>query len=241
MIAIAERGYFKRYPPTTAQMQHPTPSTLERLLANNVDAQMLDEIAHADYGESVFEHLAALRTAITGSFIAPIAWEPMEVLELVRWSEPMQTTSHEKPDKESQREHWMRLFSCTVLLKTSSEPENHEKLTGEDSTIIQFVRSAIELADSTTIAAIEFLEWLIETSHSECPLTPLALTILRLSLNCDQNACFERFQSIKLENELIRELISDCQLADKWRIMIERYLVDSNDSGVKQFGTAIIG
>lgn len=222
-------------------MASPTTRTLENLLANRVDSQMLNEIAHADYGESVFEHLAALRNAITGSFVVPLEWEPIEVLELTRWTEPATKISHEKPEEETKTEHWMRLFCCTVLLKTSAQPENHESFISEDATIIQFTESAIELGESTTEAAIEFLEWLLQTSHLDCPFTPLATSILRFSLKKDQSSRFETCALNNSDKDLVRRLISVSQLSDKWKKLIKRFIVDSNiDPDAVTFANAII-
>ncbi|MEN9937623.1 MAG: hypothetical protein RLZZ387_4202 [Chloroflexota bacterium] len=58
-------------------------------LRPRVDDAMLLEIAGADYGMDADAHLAALRRIRDeGLFAVQIGWEPKEVLELIRWSEP---------------------------------------------------------------------------------------------------------------------------------------------------------
>lgn len=170
---------------THCQMKHTAgsmSSLLEQLLASHVDFEMLREIASADYGDDVNDHLSALSSAIAGTFVVPLSWTPIEVLELVRSSTPADRIANGELVRKSVREHWKRLFCCTVLLKTSSQPENLNILPDEDSTIERFAESAIALGDNTTIAAIEFLERLMQTSHAGCPFCPVALVTLESSL-----------------------------------------------------------
>jgi hypothetical protein len=218
-----------------------TPRPLEKLLASSIDAGMLREIASADYGEDVNEHFLTLVAALAGPFVVPLKWEPIEVLELVRWSEPADRVEDGQLIRKSEREHWMRLFCCTVLLKTSSQAENHEKLISEDSTIIQFVHSAIELGDKTTLAAIEFLEWLIGKSHSDCPFCPIALAILGLSLNDRDSSWANALVNTGTNSALLRNLISECQLANSWRVLLQKTLIDPNNcDSTREFGQSLV-
>lgn len=218
----------------------PMSRSLEKLLARNFDDEMLREIANADYGESVDEHLSAIETARSGSFTVPLEWEPLEVLELVRWSEPADKLENGVLIRKSVREHWMRLICCTVLLKTSSKPENHEKILSEDSTIIQFVRSAIALGDKTILAAIEFIEWLTDKSHLDCPFCPVALVILELSLKNRDLLWTNVLITDGTDAGLLRNLVSECQLSNAWKTMIQKTLIESDNVEVKQFGQSMI-
>jgi hypothetical protein len=69
---------------------------------------MLEEISRADYGMDAQAHLAALlpiRDEVRVS--APMPWEPREVLELVRWSQPGDPAW--EPGSLGERGHIMRL------------------------------------------------------------------------------------------------------------------------------------
>src|ERR1700761_2888417 len=93
----------------------PDPNALLRLVSKHVNESMLNEIAAADYGDKVAEHLAPLRQIRDGrSLRAPMRWEPREVLELIRWSEP--DIPDWKPGSSGERGHWMRAFCCSALL-----------------------------------------------------------------------------------------------------------------------------
>jgi hypothetical protein len=54
-----------------------------------IDESMLREIAEADYAKDVEGHFAALKPIWQGGDLTELDhWFPMEVLELIRWSEP---------------------------------------------------------------------------------------------------------------------------------------------------------
>ncbi|KLU02318.1 hypothetical protein RISK_005384 [Rhodopirellula islandica] len=88
----------------------PSSDDLLRIVFSNVDESMLREIAAADYGEVFDEHLEQLAVIKSGKILAPMQWEPKEVLELIRWSEPEDPSW--SPGSTGDRGHWMRLFAC---------------------------------------------------------------------------------------------------------------------------------
>jgi hypothetical protein len=95
------------------QRLEPIHNPLLALIFEHVDDSMLLKIAQADYGKDVEIHLAALDQIRANNIPFPIQWHPGEVLELTRWTEWDNLTP---PNGEiSERNHWMRLFACTVL------------------------------------------------------------------------------------------------------------------------------
>ena len=97
----------------------PDPRKLLSAVASHIDNSMLLEIAKADYGDQIEEHLAALRPVRDQNLAPSEAWVPSEVLELVRWSEPDQPDWH--PGGRGERGHWMRAFCCVALLRMEGE------------------------------------------------------------------------------------------------------------------------
>jgi hypothetical protein len=213
------------------------------LVFDRVDDSMLLEIARADYGDDVNLHLERLHQIRAGSIPAPLQWHPGEVLELTRWTEWDSLTT---PDGAiATRNHWLRLFACTVLIWASLEPENYEyndeywsHVVGEDSTIIQFLDSALELGDDVSIAAIEFLGWrmqcqmqraLLDEDFGNCPCYAVAMLLLCVSLNrCNPELVSFLISMAYCNSEYIpifRE-IDECQLSQKWRDKIYRILLD---------------
>ncbi len=169
----------------------PSDRPLLDLLFQHIDDSMLVEIAHADYGDDVAIHLEALQQIRSGSIPVPLQWHPAEVLCLTRWTE---WDSLNTPELISQRNHWMRLFVCTVLIWASLEPEDYEYQNenwdytdGENSTIIQFIDSALNLGDHVSLAALKFLGWrmqcqieraLIDEDFGNCPCYAVAMLLL---------------------------------------------------------------
>src|SRR4051812_24967850 len=92
------------------------------ILAHVADG-MLGGISLADYGSDAVEHLAALRVLReTGRFPDESGWIPMEVLQLIRWSEP--ENPEWKPGRTGEFGQWMRAFSCAAILRAEHAPWN---------------------------------------------------------------------------------------------------------------------
>ena len=142
----------------------PSKDDLLQIVFSRVDDSMLREIAAADYGQDVDEHLKQLLAIKHGKVHVPMRWEPREVLELIRWSEPEDRTW--SPGSTGERGHWMRLFACSALLRAAAEPANEGYFTGEDSTIIQLVDSGIKLGEKTATATLRFLSWCMQQRSS---------------------------------------------------------------------------
>lgn len=141
-----------------------------------IDEGMLREIAEADYARDVAEHLTALKPVWEGGELKELNhWFPMEVLELIRWSEPEDSTW--KPGSTGSRGHKMRAYSCAVLLTT---PNFHP----DKETLIQMVDSVSLLGSEAQEATARFLVWRLDalTRNEDRPFFALALAAITHSL-----------------------------------------------------------
>jgi hypothetical protein len=217
----------------------PSDRPLLDLVFGQIDDAMLLEIARGDYGDDVEIHLAALHQMRSNKIPVPLQWHPGEVLCLTRWTEWDSLSSH------STRNHWMRLFACTVLIWASLEPENYvyqlgdgNHSEGEESTIIQLIDSALYLGDDVAIAALKFLAWrmqsqleraLIDEDFGECPCYAVAMLLLCVSLDRCNSEIISFLISIACCNHEyipIFNEIDNCQLSQKWRDKIHQILLD---------------
>lgn len=204
---------------------------------------MLREIAAADYGMDADEHLTQLRAIKNGTIPAPMQWEPKEVLELIRWSEP--EDPNWSPGSTGRRGHWMRLLACTVLLRAEAEPANEGYFTGEDSTVIQLVDSAIKLGDDVSVAALQFLCWCMQSSGFgdwDRPYFAVVIQILLVWLGkCDSETAVQLIAVSDFEHSSHAEMINDCQKSKAWKNLIHDVLIGSTNSPpeIKQFGESL--
>jgi hypothetical protein len=145
----------------------PEPDGLLHEISRQIDDQMLESIAAADYGGSgQEEHLAALRQIRdTGTFPKEICWYPAEVLELIRNSNP--EDHNHKPGAIGPFGHWIRAFSCAALLRASREPYNYLGDPAPDYSLIQLIHSLRVLPVDFSPQATRFLAWLLLHSDPE--------------------------------------------------------------------------
>ncbi|HTW80838.1 MAG TPA: hypothetical protein VME23_14930 [Terracidiphilus sp.] len=144
----------------------PDPDALLREISKHIDDEMLERISTADYGADADEHMTALRQVRdTGTFPVEMYWCPMEVLELIRWSEP--EDPEWKPGQTGEFGHWMRAFSCAALLRATRDPWNYGDGIGTDSTLIQLVLSLGALPIDFTAQAVKSLAWLLLHSNPD--------------------------------------------------------------------------
>lgn len=139
----------------------PDGDVLLQAISSYVTDEMLDWIAGADYGDRREEHYQALlQVRESGNFPNDLAWVPMEVLELIRWSEPEDPTW--KPGGPGEFGHWMRAFSCAAILRAEHEPWNYRYNDGSsDSTTIQLVLSLDALEINLNREAARCFAWLL--------------------------------------------------------------------------------
>jgi hypothetical protein len=230
----------------------PSPDILLDVLRPNIDDSMLEEIAKADYGADVEEHLAGLRRIRDERLILnPSSWEPTEVLRLIRWSQP--EIPDWKPGATGTQGHWMRAFSCAVLLRSFAEPDNWEYFDGENQTAVQLVESAIKLGREVAEAALRFFAWMLdreprvhELDGEDRPFFALALFILAVHLaktTEDSSRISELAALVEEETELFQNrqrevgihrqqdqwllgitLFDQCH--DTWRAVAQRILLN---------------
>jgi hypothetical protein len=138
----------------------PEANELLQRISHHVDDAMLTEIAASDYGNKLEENLVQLRLIRDKrSFAIPMRWEPREVLELIRWSQP--EDPEWKPGAYGERGHWMRAFACVALLRAGGEFENLDLRQGWNSTLIQLIDSLRFLGPEFDESASKLLAWLI--------------------------------------------------------------------------------
>lgn len=145
----------------------PEPEGLLREISKHISDDMLEEIAAADYGQDIEKHLVGLRQIRdTGTFPPNMVWCPMEVLELIRWSEP--EDPNWKPGRIGEFGHWMRAFSCAAILRAAQEPYNYSYNDASvDSTVIQLIMSLRVLPVDFNAQATKHLSWLFQCSDPE--------------------------------------------------------------------------
>jgi hypothetical protein len=145
----------------------PDADVLLRAISPHVNDEMLDWIAGADYGDRRGEHFAALlQLRETGKFPEELHRVPMEVLELIRWSEP--ENPEWKPGRTGEFGHWMCAFSCAAVLRAEHEPWNYKYNDGcTDSTTIQLILSLEALPVGLSREAARNFAWLLLESDPE--------------------------------------------------------------------------
>jgi len=158
----------------------PDSDQLLRRVSRHVDDSALREIANADYGYGFDEFLAPLiRIRDHGDFDIPMRWEPREVLELIRWSEP--DIPNWSTGSSGVRGHWMRGFACVCLLRAAGEPENEHWSMGLNTTLVQLIDSLKSLADQSLYQpAAAFLAWLIPQMKTAGQIEEVAFLYLGL-------------------------------------------------------------
>jgi hypothetical protein len=134
---------------------HPNESALTPLFQAKIDEAMLREIGAADYGWMADECYTLLRPILDTGHVACDDYNLLEVLELIRWSEP--DDPGWSPGGQGPRGHWMRLFACTVMIRLA--PKDRASFGSECDTLAQLISSAIELGRPVARAAAGMLAW----------------------------------------------------------------------------------
>jgi len=155
----------------------PNSEGLLRKVSELVDDRMLEEIAQCDYGEEAAEHLIELRKIRdTGEVPVPVQFCPLEVLALTRWTSDTPTRTM------GRRDHVMRAFACSALLRIKGEGGNDPSIERENETLVQLLASLDKLGGYHE-EALQFLAWRLETladDDEERPFFIYALLLLTL-------------------------------------------------------------
>ena len=193
-------------------------------LARFVHDGLLRAIAEADYGMNVEEHLAALRQIHAGQIPVPIKWEPREVLELVRWSQPDGPNGRGEGKDAGRDGHLQRAFACTALLLIAAEPENSGRLMGsEKDSIIQLIGSVLALDLKLQRPALRLLSERILTldlGDAELPFFALGILLLAAMLpHIEPEHLGKLGEWVLAEEARLRE-----ELMHAWRPPTEQWL-----------------
>jgi hypothetical protein len=232
---------------TRAQLTRLDPAADELLLwlRPRIDDGMLEEIADADYGMDAAEHLAALRRIRDANEVpAPMGWEPKEVLELIRWSEPENPAW--KPGSTGERGHLLRAFCCAALLRAGGEPANRPYFDGENNTIIQLIASVLTLGSQAATAALRLLCWRALERPAETDEQPFfALGILLLTAALYRNASHGALLRDLSEWVIAEEAAARAQLegmlppaSDAWLIGLSFF--DQRDTAWREVGWRVL-
>ncbi|MEO7716519.1 MAG: hypothetical protein ABIY70_09970 [Capsulimonas sp.] len=187
---------------------YPSGTALLDWLKPHIDDSILQEISYADYGRRVNAHYGILVAIRDEQKIpSPLEWCPRETLELMRWSEP--EDPEWGPGSTGERGHWIRIFSCAVLLKAADDPDSMKILDSENDTLIQFVASALWLGPEAIHHALQFLSWRIlrMMDDDEYPFFAMAILLLRaaeFAPGSDSEELRQLADWIVIEEELVR-------------------------------------
>lgn len=194
----------------------PDSEGLLREISRQTDDEVLEWISTADYGIRADEHMVALRQVRdTGIFPEKMYWCPMEVLELIRWSEP--ENPEWKPGRTGKFGHWMRAFSCTAILRATREPWNYGDGVATDATTILLIHSLRALPVDFSSEAMRFFAWLLlqigpESNDDQVCAYGIALLWFALKLDppiSDEDLTFLGRWIVRRARELYAELLSE--------------------------------
>ncbi len=221
----------------------PSRSALLDWLRPQISQSMLEEIAAADYGEEVSDHIAGIERQLSDaphSGLLPL--NPLEVLQLTRWTDPDIGWGDMPPT--GQRGHLKRLLACTLLLQSAASIKNVDSLNDEEEymldtsggTLIQLVRSALAFSYEAQSFALGLMLWLLEELMYP-PLRPfIAYCAFLLWLSCrGQHVSAESVQFVgdwvDAEEKHCRELLGSKVDSERWLVGLNIYL--GPDRGMK--------
>jgi hypothetical protein len=129
----------------------PAELALRDWVRTRLNASLVLEMVHLDYGMRVEEHREGIDALlVAGRLPEDLPWAPGEVLELS--SHGMVADPERRPGSAGWREHVARLFSCLVLVRANDT-------TVPAGTLAGLVESALELGPEATEHAVRYLAW----------------------------------------------------------------------------------
>jgi hypothetical protein len=196
-------------------------------LQAHIDDAMLEEIAVADYGINVEHYLQALKRTrdepwqsnevlvrpSKGKAQVPVWYQALEVLTLMRWSEP----ENYQQEEEQTVGHLMRAFCCVVLLRIAASPANCNtaNIGTESETIIQLIASVLSLEKEAIELTLQLLCWRmlsLPVDNEECPFFAMGILLLATALySSEKNGTLLRQLSelVFKEEERIRLMFAE--------------------------------
>jgi hypothetical protein len=161
----------------------PSETALLDCLSSRIDDVLLWEIAAADYGIQKEDYFTALKRIRDEQVISvPLDWVPLEVLNLTRWTEPI--NPYQNSGRSKRDGHLIRAFACSILLR-ADDPEKLPFTTEENENLIQMIASVLALEREMRESASRFLCWRIlrmPPYAQEAAFFALGLLILRAAL-----------------------------------------------------------
>jgi hypothetical protein len=176
---------------------NPSDCTLWVWLRAHIDDAMLEEIAAADYGIHVEHYLRVLKRIrdepwqsnevlvrpSKGKAQVPVWYQALEVLNLMRWSEP----ENSQQEEEQAVGHLMRAFCCVVLLRVAASPANCDtaNIISESETIIQLIASVLTREQEAIELTLQLLCWRmlsLPVDNEECPFFAMGILLLATAL-----------------------------------------------------------
>lgn len=154
--------------------------SLIRLLAAQIDDDVLAYIAGLEYGISLDEHQRALQRIRAGEsmpFEDPKTWIPREVLELFHWAEIDCEVGQKFPGS-STAFHCARAFCSAAWLEAYAVTGERDRMFGLNSHLVQLLYSLEEIAGEFEAAGPAFFAWLLtklDVSDDERPFFIIAL------------------------------------------------------------------
>jgi hypothetical protein len=202
---------------------NPSDCTLWVWLRSHIDDAMLEKIAAADYGIDVEHYLRVLKRIrdepwqsnevlvrpSKGKAQVPVWYQALEVLTLMRWSEP----ENFQQEEEQTVGHLIRAFCCVVLLRVAVSPANcyTANIANESETIIQLIASVLSLEQEAWEFTLQLLCWRmlsLPVDNQECPFFAMGILLLATAL----------YPSVK-KGDILRQL-SELVLKEEERIRI---------------------
>jgi|SRR5665213_1416035 len=181
---------------------------------------MIHEIALNDYASNVDIHELEIMNQLSPSPVfGMLPWHPHEVLELERWSDPDEGDANRPPS--GTPGHLKRLFACVLLLRNVafvfSEDSDGDLYSGaffidtSAATVIQLVRSSIELGSQASRLALGFLLWVHATqSHPHLrPFVSFAALLLHVREDCSAANLLDTCAWVEAEQNSGREQLDE--------------------------------
>ena len=212
-------------PALPPELAEPSEIDLLSWVSNRVTPAMLEEIAQNDRGEEAAEHLAGIRAQLRARApLGVLPWNPREVLELERWSEPEKAYSDRPP--EGLHGHWKRLLACTILLRNVGHVDATRTALDEDFfveasavTVIQLVRSARVIGGEAPALATRFLLWLYQAQAYAVFRPYAALGVVLLTVHCANLSVPRRTRHSKRRPS--KPLLVDTAALCSWMVDVE--------------------
>jgi hypothetical protein len=201
-------------------------------LCPQIDEAMLAEIAAADYGYRADEYLAALRRLRDNRRIPDSLNDvPLEVLELIRASEPDDPAW--TPGRPGRRGHLLRLFCCALLLAVAGNAQLRQYIDAEPA-LRQLTDSAVGLGNAAIGTMLPLVCWCVPTltpDDSDRPFFALSILLLASALYRDEGdgpLLKQLCHWVIAEEAHIRATLPASLLWEHWLFGL-RFSADGND------------